>query len=128
MLGLKEPESYFNAGMLVLDLEKCREITDDIKAVEVLTAHKMHYNDQDCLNIIFEDNVKLLDVRWNYITAIPSCAESLDKRISERYTELLRNEYGIVHYIGSQKPWNSDVPMGEIYTQNNRQMIKEEVL
>lgn len=127
MLGLKNPESYFNAGMLVLDLEKCRGITDDMRAVEVLTAHKMHYNDQDCLNIIFEDNVKLIDVYWNYTTAIPKGAQNPDKRISERYTELLRNEYGIVHYIGSQKPWNSDVPLGEIYMQNNRQMIKEEI-
>ena len=125
-LCLKNPESYFNAGMLLLDLKRCREIADDTRAVEVLTSHKLYYNDQDCLNILFNGTVKLLDIRWNYPVTIPLNLRNPNKRISECFTDLTRNEYGIVHYTSSNKPWNSDIVLGEIYRKNYSQMIEED--
>ncbi len=126
-LGLENPEEYFNAGMLLLDLKKCREITDDVKALEVLNAHKMQFNDQDTLNIIFEGKVKLLDIRWNYSVAIPNSLNHFNKSIAAAYADLKREDYGIVHYVSSKKPWNCEVTLGEIYKQNNSQMVKEEI-
>ena len=124
-IGLDNPRDYFNAGMLVLDLEKCRSITDEIRAVEVLTAHRMTYNDQDALNIIFKGMVKQLDISFNYPPSINEYSQQ--ERFRDALSEELRDSPFIVHYAGPRKPWNSDVPLGEIYKQNNRQMIKEEI-
>lgn len=30
-------------------------------------------------------------------------------------TDVRRNEYGIIHYTGGNKPWNKAVPLGEHY-------------
>lgn len=29
--------------------------------------------------------------------------------------DVRRNEYGIIHYTGCDKPWNKNVPLGERY-------------
>ena len=118
---------YFNAGMLVLDLKRCRQITDAQHAVEVLTAHRMQFNDQDALNIIFKGEVKQLDVRFNYLPSIINEAAK-EERFSTALAEVLRDDPFIVHYAGARKPWNSDVPLAEIYTQNNSRMKQEEQL
>lgn len=126
-LQLSRPEKYFNAGMVLLDLKKCREITDDIRAVEVLSAHKMFYNDQDTLNILFNKSVKLLDIRWNYSIAIELAAVSGNEERIKLFKDLIREGYGIIHYTGSEKPWNSDIILGEVYKRNYNEMIKEEI-
>ena len=123
-IGLENVRDYFNAGMLVMDMEKCRSVTDDMHAVEVLTAHRMQFNDQDALNIIFKGKVKQLDIGYNYPASLPGTAEQ--ERFSKALEDVLRDEYTILHYSGPEKPWNKDVPLGEIYKQNYRQMIKEE--
>lgn len=123
-LGLDKPRDYFNAGMLVLDLKRCRQITDAQRAVEVLTAHRMQFNDQDALNIIFKGEVKQLDIRYNYLHAIEETAQKEQFRTA--LAEVLRDDPLIVHYAGPRKPWNSDVPLAEIYTQNNSRMKQEE--
>ena len=124
-LGLSAPERYFNAGMLLLDLKLCRAIADEKRALEVLSAHSMQYNDQDCLNILFDGKVRLLDIRWNYSVAIPHALVCGNGQITKAYADLARETYGVVHYIGSHKPWDYDVPLGEIYRQNNEKMTSE---
>lgn len=121
-LKLKQPQDYFNAGMLLFDLKKCREFTDEKKALELLAAHRMHYNDQDALNLLFESRVKLLDIRWNYSVAIPEAMKSGAAPLMDVCKDLVREDIGIVHYISSRKPWNSDVPLCEIYRQNEQEM------
>ena len=123
-IGLDKPRDYFNAGMLVLDLKRCREITDDTRAVEVLTAHRMAFNDQDTLNIIFKGKVKQLDISFNYPPSINKYSQI--EFLREVLSQELRDNPFIVHYAGVRKPWNEDVPLGEIYKQNNSQLIKEE--
>lgn len=123
-IGLENEREYFNAGMMLLDLKKCREITDDENAVSVLTAHKMQFNDQDALNIIFKGRTKMLDVRYNYPT--PINIKISNKEITKALARVVRNDVFIAHYAGPSKPWNSDVPLGDIYKDNCNQMIKEE--
>ena len=65
-LGMKTPENYFNAGVLVMDLKKVRQRITQKQVFEILHRHNYYYNDQDVLNIVFDGRVKNVDCRWNY--------------------------------------------------------------
>ncbi|MBP9995941.1 MAG: glycosyltransferase family 8 protein [Lachnospiraceae bacterium] len=114
-LKMKHPETYFNAGVILLDLEKCRKEFDVEYVFGVLQRAKYHYNDQDVLNIIFDGKVKLVDYIWNYHNNVEFFC-SLDPKIyGALYTDVRRKKPNIIHYVSSKKPWNEIVPMGEYY-------------
>lgn len=85
-------DAYFNSGMLVVALERWREI--DLKSEVAVIAGKgwlpRLYYDQDVLNLVFRDNWQKLDWRWNTIDAHPA-HEALDP--------------AILHFTGKNKPW-----------------------
>ena len=115
ILGIRRVENYFNAGVILFDLKRCRKLTSDKAAVELLNSRKWLYNDQDVLNILFNDSVKMLDLKWNYTINIEQFCVSPVPTTRERYRDARRTEYGIIHYISASKPWNDDVPLGEYY-------------
>lgn len=58
--GLIVQERYFNAGVLLLDLEKFREIDDIVKKIEDFIAeHRPEALDQDFLNFYFPNSAVL---------------------------------------------------------------------
>lgn len=58
---------YYNAGVLLLDLNKLREIkfTSEIFDWISQNSAKLKYNDQDAINIFFANRIKTLDPKWN---------------------------------------------------------------
>lgn len=115
ILEIKHIERYFNAGVILFDLKRCRQLTSDKEAVEVLNSKKWRYNDQDTLNVLFNESVKMLDLKWNYTQNIEQFCTSLKPITRELYSDARRSEFGIIHFISAQKPWNADVPLGEHY-------------
>lgn len=113
VLGLPGTEGYFNAGVLLLDLDACRRLVTFEQVCRTLHSRLLYFNDQDVLNILFHDHVKLLDVSWNYTNNI-----ALQRKDPERQAIVqpyLRDTCSIVHYISANKPWNAEVPLGELY-------------
>ena len=108
-------ENYFNAGVIHFDLKRCRKLTSHKTAVELLNSKKWHYNDQDTLNILFNESVKMLDLKWNYTNNIEQFCDSRKPTTRELYSDMRGTEYGVIHFISGQKPWNSDVILGEHY-------------
>ena len=49
VLDIPEKECYFNAGVLLIDLKKCRGLVTFEKVTEILHGSKLFYNDQDVL-------------------------------------------------------------------------------
>ena len=92
-LNLKDDEikTYFNAGVLLLDLKKAGEKLE--KNLPNLLRKRFLMPDQDMLNIIFKNDKKILDKRFNvFDTKSP-------KFISEN------SEFPvIIHYNGRIKP------------------------
>lgn len=70
VLGIKDPGSYVNAGVMLFDLEKCRQKVSFRDVVETLHSRNFFYNDQDVLNILLEGNIKQVDCKWNYMNNI----------------------------------------------------------
>lgn len=124
ILGIREPDRYFNAGVLLFDLKKCREFTSEHEAVELLNRRKLMYNDQDVLNVLFADRIYSLDIRWNYTVNIEHGVVFHDPKIAGFMSEFHREEYGIIHYTGGNKPWNDKVPLWEHYHKYEKELLE----
>ena len=97
-LGMKTPENYFNAGVLVMDLKKVRQRITQKQVFEILHRHNYYYNDQDVLNIVFDGRVKNVDCRWNYMTYIPEQLAKENVNNRKLFAELYRENPCIIQY------------------------------
>ena len=101
----KFKDGYFNSGLILMDLDKCRKENSPKKMVDFLTKHKklfvyvpgdiankyFKYPDQDLINIVWDGKIKPLDKKWNNLCIRGSTMDNVLKR-------------GIIHYIGASKP------------------------
>lgn len=126
-MGITDLDRYFNAGVTLFDLKKCREMTSADAAVELLNKRRWMNNDQDVLNMLFTGSIYKLDQKWNYTTNIEQEVSLRDPRLKKLFADIRRSEYGIIHYTSGKKPWNSDVPLGEHYHKYDNE-LKEELL
>lgn len=64
---LTHGESYFNAGMILMNLKKYREdhIEDQIKELATTRLQEMTFLEQDMLNEVFQGNVVYVPPIWN---------------------------------------------------------------
>jgi lipopolysaccharide biosynthesis glycosyltransferase len=115
--GLPPDTPYFNAGILLLDLDQWRR--DDI-AQQVFTylrdyRESVQMTDQDGLNAVLATDWKPLDLSWNVMSHLLRFERWPDSRFKERVaprrTQLLTNPK-IYHFAGETKPWHveSDHP------------------
>lgn len=112
---LKNPGDYFNAGVLLFDLVKCREVIQLNDVKEVLARHIYAYNDQDVLNILFDGKVKLLDPEWNYENCVEAFLRKRPEVYESIYEDVKRISPKIIHFVSGCKPWNYDVALNEYY-------------
>ncbi|MDE6886139.1 MAG: glycosyltransferase family 8 protein [Helicobacteraceae bacterium] len=125
MVVLDENNNYkintkysFNAGLLLLNLKKWREQNIESKLFNLLKNVRL--TDQDALNVVFDDDILLLDSRWNCFPALiensPKKAwhhifsdeandeiKATTKSTKEQYTNICK-EAKIIHF-GGPKPW-----------------------
>lgn len=99
--NIKDPYSYFNAGVLLLNCKLMREnnITEKLFKTAVEWNDKIDFADQDVLNIVFENKYKELSSKYN------------------KYALRLKNieDVNIIHFVGPQKPWIVDCSCGEYF-------------
>lgn len=95
-LRLHEDRSYFNAGVMIMDLKKLRENKKFIKTIDYALNpdRELQLNEQDALNIIFENDYIEIEKKWNYTHGN-----------SEENT-LTIDEIGAIHFTGDIKPWD----------------------
>lgn len=91
-LGLPHPE-YFNAGMMLMDLNRWREENLAACVAEAVAEHPdWEYNDQDGLNVVLNGQCLDVDPRWNATTT----------RLRAGAVE----NPALVHFTGQEKPWH----------------------
>ncbi|NYA61617.1 glycosyltransferase, partial [Lactobacillus salivarius] len=93
---VSERKTYFNSGMLLMDLNLFRkyDICSDLIDFAVDIAEYCEYGDQDVLNYYFMDSYEFLDTKWN---------------CGRKFLEDREKEVGIVHFYGLEKLWNNIV-------------------
>lgn len=90
---------YFNAGVLLIDLDRWRKAQISERALEYLSRHPQSpYSDQDALNFVCDGLWKRLDLRWNV-------QDHVTDRISEMRPE---RRPRIIHFVTRDKPWLVD--------------------
>lgn len=95
-LNINLDRTYFNAGVMVMDLKRLRENGKFLKTIDYCLNpdRELQLNEQDALNIIFENDYMINDIIWNYTHGNSE---------ENNYTE---KEIGIVHFTGDMKPWD----------------------
>ncbi|QUS55953.1 glycosyltransferase family 8 protein [Pseudovibrio brasiliensis] len=78
----------FNAGIIVMNLDKMREQLFSMHALHLISS--CHLNDQDALNIMGASNVYELAPEWNYVPAQDYCEDPK-----------------IIHWAGVVKAWDT---------------------
>jgi lipopolysaccharide biosynthesis glycosyltransferase len=112
VVQLTDWNAYFNAGVLVMDLEQFRQ-RDIIRQCEEFvrrTANTRIFNDQDALNHVVNGAFHRLDPRWN----VAASRKPEEFRQAEGdlavVVELWRTDPWILHYVGPAKPWRANAP------------------
>lgn len=88
--------TYVNAGMLIFDLKRMRELNIEERFLNWALEHynKITCGDQEIINEVCRDNIKLLDNAWNVQSS----------NFTNRST-YIKNPKGI-HFISARKPWH----------------------
>ena len=110
IMKLKNPYEYFQAGVLIFNVDELNKITTVKKLFDMADTGLYKYSDQDILNIICEGRVYKLDMTWNFIT---DCERNryahviryAPRDIMTMYEES-RKSPKIIHYAGYLKPWH----------------------
>lgn len=122
-VGMVNPDAYFQAGMLLFNLKRMRELNLSQTLIdEACTGKRYWFLDQDILNKYFSNEVKFLDPKWNVINVNPLIQERLSPTDAAILSQSLMAP-GIIHFAGEGvKPWmNIDVRFSEDYWKNQRQ-------
>lgn len=90
---------YFNAGVLLLDVRKLVQNKYSQKMIDltIKLQDKLCCADQDVLNILFENNFKILDYKYNFMP-------DLFPLLKEKHPEIKKVNPLLIHYV-VQKPW-----------------------
>lgn len=123
-LGTKN--SYFNSGVMVMDLDKMRE---KISLSAISSTIKKYHNililpDQDILNYLYGQNIlKIPEINWNYDARAYSVY--LAKSAGKINTEWVIANTSILHFCGKPKPWQKENHTHfKVLYLNYQQMVK----
>ena len=112
----KSKESYFNSGVLLIDLKKWDKLSITDRAIKFIQEHpdKIDYWDQDALNFVLKS-------QW---LELP--------RVYNSFTHSVKDITSVVilHFVGSTKPWNigHNDNCSKIYQVYKEQMLQLNVV
>jgi lipopolysaccharide biosynthesis glycosyltransferase len=94
--------TYFQAGVLVIPLQKWREQAILQRFLKVIAneQERIRWWDQDVLNIALRDNWQRLPIWCNVCEAIHRALP----------VHLIETQATVIHYSGNSKPWNTYNP------------------
>lgn len=105
--------TYFNSGVMVIDLDKFRQLGIASRSVEMLSTLPPEYEcpDQDILNILLDVNHIDLPARWNVQTCHfqSMCPDPEGEELAEVIGVARGKLKGIIHYTTMHKPWRNEV-------------------
>lgn len=100
-------DQYFQAGVMLIDLNRFRKSNIEEIATKDLSSRKYWLLDQDVLNRCLVGRTKSLDLSWNLMTGF----DSFSKNVPDEWAQKARTAFddpGIIHYAGfDEKPWNN---------------------
>lgn len=103
-LSLSTDTIYFNAGVILIDLEKWRDNGTESVLSDYIPRHEdvLTFLDQDALNAVFDGKYYSLERTYNtfsYLIVSPKLSKPTPH---------------IIHYVGSLKPWHFNHRKGTV--------------
>lgn len=109
---LMNPDYYFNSGVLFFDAIKLRN-KPAMAPLFSLCGDKLHFPDQDFLNVFFKDDVEWLPSKFNAAPLPPIFTD--DARVvvyiephAQYHKNYLSNAV-VIHYVSHSKPWRTQL-------------------
>jgi lipopolysaccharide biosynthesis glycosyltransferase len=129
-LGIPADREYFNSGVLVIDLNRCRQEEIFERCFAFIERHPEHLRlwDQDALNRVLEDRWVRLDRLWNTFP-LSSLLQTEWMRYNSDEILPLSTLFAdeprarILHYVSPAKPWLGLMPPGwatDLYRDHQR--------
>ena len=116
--------SYFNSGVMLINLKKWREKNFSHQCLEYIRKYteRILLHDQDVLNALLYDQKKFISIRWNLMDFfLYKRPEVQEPRIKD-WEEAVKSP-SIIHFTGRRKPWKHccDSPYRDLYINFARQ-------
>lgn len=110
-LKLPKNKTYFNSGVMLINLKYWREHDIQERCFTCIEkqAECLRYHDQDTLNVVLQDEVKILPLTYNLQgTFLLTVFKEHYKSGVITLEDIVRTSENplIIHYIGGDKPWN----------------------
>ena len=102
-------EGYFNAGMLLVNLDYWRTHSCYESFIQFIQKHtdKILMHDQDVLNCVFRENVKWVPLTYNFQNGfILSAANRRHNDNLQPEIDSCKTDPAIIHYTVHHKPWH----------------------
>lgn len=114
-LKLRQPDDYFIAGMLLINIKEFRKMYSTKYLLDFATSKKWRQHDQDILNVLCEGRVKLVSASWDVMR--PEFNHYLPQHLQQELSLSIKNPK-IIHFGGDMKPWLCmDAPFSEYFWQ-----------
>ena len=111
-LKLASPYDYFQAGVLILNLELLRRTASSEEMIRIALSRSWRCHDQDVLNMVCKGRVHYIPQKWNTLMSWKEPGRSrmdilkmAPRKLYEEYIEARRQPY-MIHFAGYQKPWD----------------------
>jgi lipopolysaccharide biosynthesis glycosyltransferase len=98
---------YYNSGIMVINLEKAREIVRWADISDVIQEHgnMLLLPDQDILNYLYgKYAIEIPDEKWNYDARMYT--RYLTASLGERDIHWVMENTVVLHFCGKPKPWD----------------------
>lgn len=94
------PGLYFNSGFMYFNLPELKDINLTLQVITKVNKNRFSHPDQDALNVLFNDRVKILDHKFNSFFNI----DTLAKKGGDAFK--ITPQTVFIHYVGVTKPWH----------------------
>ncbi|MGO5543210.1 glycosyltransferase family 8 protein [Blautia sp. HCP3S3_H10_1] len=113
-IGLGEKDTYFNCGVMLINLDYWREkrLSESFLEYFIKQNGMLLYNDQDILNHCCKDRIQKLSHTYNYNPALYYFPRYFIRSYQPEYYcasakeyEDIRQKPVLIHFMGEERPW-----------------------
>lgn len=127
MVGISVAEHYFNAGVLLINVDYCRRNHIWKQALHFIESKKenLRSHDQDVLNAVLKDQVLYLPINYNFqdFYLFPPYFNRYGEQIKQQILQTRESEIAIYHLSMPVKPlncWHCVYPFDAIWKHYKR--------
>lgn len=115
-IGVAKKESYYNAGVLLIDVAKWRRENTQKRLLDYYKSKggKLFACDQDTINGALRNEIKSLPPCYNFFTNFKYFRYGQLTRMVPDYAQFTKEEYQnaqknpvVIHYLGDERPWKN---------------------